>query len=73
MATDTGHGPYAEDDVPARYRRIAADPASCLARAAEILDYVTDGGDTKEMAVCLQAARAWIRLAEAADRIAGKT
>jgi hypothetical protein len=82
MSSDAGHGRYAEDDmnrvqgdldeyIPGRYRRMAQDPESCLAMAAEELDAAATG-DHRDKDSAVRMANAWIRLAEASDRIAGK-
>jgi hypothetical protein len=82
--SDAGHGPHPEDAmqrvsddpldeyIPGRYRALVADASALLALAAEELDAAATG-DHRDKDSAVRMANAWIRLAEASARIAGKT
>jgi hypothetical protein len=68
---EMNHPPADEDDAgePDRYRRIASDPAACLAQAAEILDWAfqSDAG-LDDIRSIVPLANAWMRLSQLAAK-----
>lgn len=72
---DMRHPPgdgWPEEDIPGRFRAMAADPMAALSVAAEVLDHALTA-DIEERNSLAGLARAWLRLAEVSSHIqAGK-